>query len=144
MINPGFNVNKSFREQAETCMLTTFGSITQPFIKDTLSKKNTSVLELIMFYDTRADNPKKSFRVLSCVIYTIIKNYVCIDYLACQTKKLVEITVGSKGGSKHGDKVFTEYWVLELQILMNLMYCHGFLRNINYVVILKFPKRILE
>ena len=27
---------------------------------------------------------------------------------------------------------------------MNLMSCHGFLRNIDYVVILKCPKRMLE
>ena len=54
-----------------------------------------------MFYETRADNPGKNFRVLSCVIYTIIKNYVCIDYLDCQSKKLSEITVGSIEGSKH-------------------------------------------
>ena len=32
--------------------------------------------------------------------------YVCIDYLACQPKKLSEIPVGSGGGSKHGDKRF--------------------------------------
>ena len=84
MINPGFNVNKSFREQVEKCMYTTFGEITQPFIKSTLSKNSTSVLASIMFYEKRADNPKKAYRVLNCVIYTIIKNYVCIDYLACQ------------------------------------------------------------
>ena len=47
-------------------------------------KKNTSVLELIIFYETRADNPKKDFGVLSCFIYTIIKNCVCIDCLDCQ------------------------------------------------------------
>ena len=29
-------------------------------------------------------------------------------------------------------------------LLMNLMSCHGFLRDIDYVVILKFPKRMLE
>ena len=63
-------------------MFTTFGVITQHFIKSTLANNNTSVLALIMFYETRAD--KKYYRVLSCVIYTIIKNYVCIDYLACQ------------------------------------------------------------
>ena len=34
-----------------------------------------------MFYETRSDNPKKYFRVFSVVIYTIIKNYVYIDYL---------------------------------------------------------------
>ena len=71
----------------EKCINTTFGEITQPFIKATLSKKNTSVLALIMFYETRGDNPKKYFRVLSCVVYSIIKNYVCIEYLACIPKK---------------------------------------------------------
>ena len=63
-------------------MNTTFGEITQPFIKSTLTKNNTSVLAFVMFYDTIAE--KKAYGVLSCVIYTIIKNYVCIDYLACQ------------------------------------------------------------
>ena len=82
MINPGLNVNKAFRSQVKKCMFTTFGEITHPFIKATLAKKNTSVLALIMFYETRAD--KKSYRVLSCVIYDIIKNYVCIGYLAFQ------------------------------------------------------------
>ena len=68
-------------------MNTTFGEITQPFIKSTLANNNTIVLALIIFYEAIADNPKKAFRVLSCVIYTIIKHYVCIDYLACQYKK---------------------------------------------------------
>ena len=81
MINPDFNVKKSFREKVEKCIYNTFGEIKQPFIKATLSKNNTSVLALIMIYDTRADNPKKYFKVLSCVIYTIIKNYVCIYFL---------------------------------------------------------------
>ena len=27
---------------------------------------------------------------------------------------------------------------------MNLMSCHGFLKNINAIVILKFPKKMLE
>ena len=68
MINPGLNVNKAFREQVEKCMYTTFGEITQPFIKATLSKNNTSVLALIMFYETRADNPGKSFGMLSLLL----------------------------------------------------------------------------
>ena len=73
MINTGFNVNKAFRDQVEKCMYTTLCKITQPFIKATLSKNNTIVLALIMFYETIEDNPRKYFRVLSCVIYTIIK-----------------------------------------------------------------------
>ena len=63
-------------------MNTKFGAITQPFIKAILLKKNTRVLEVIMFYDTRAYNI--AYIVLSCVIYTTIRNYVCNDYLACQ------------------------------------------------------------
>ena len=84
LINTGLNVTKALREQVEKCVYTKFGEITQPFIKATFSKNNTSVLALIIFCETRADNPKKYFRVLSCVIYTIIKSYVCIDYLSCQ------------------------------------------------------------
>ena len=60
----------------------TFGAITKPFIRAKSLKKKTRVLELLMFYETISENI--AYRVLSCVIYTIIKNYVCIDYLACQ------------------------------------------------------------
>ena len=46
------------------------------------------VFELVIFYETRNKNAMKYFRLLSCVMYTIIDNYVCIDYLACQSNKL--------------------------------------------------------
>ena len=55
MINPSLNINKSSREQVKKCMFITFGAITKPFIKSALLNKNTNVLELIMFYETRAD-----------------------------------------------------------------------------------------
>ena len=64
-------------------MKTIFVAITQPHIKITLEKKKTRVLELLIFYETR-QNTKKAFNVLSCVIYTIISNCVCIDYLYCE------------------------------------------------------------
>ena len=145
MINIGLNVNKSFREKVERYMYNTFGETTQPFIKYTLEKNNTSVLELIMFYETRADNPEKYFRVLSCVIYIIIKNYVCIDYIYCKSKKLNEIIVVSRGGSKNGDKSFDRILGIGIPyLLMKLMSCHGFLKNISSFVILKFPKIMLE
>ena len=53
MINPSLYLNKTFREQVEECLNTIFGELTQPFIKAILSKKYTSVLALIMFYETR-------------------------------------------------------------------------------------------
>ena len=88
MINPGLNVNKAFVEQVEKCMYITFGAITQTFLKSTWAKNKTRVLALVMFYETREDNPKKYYKVLSCVIYTVIKNYVSIDYLDCQPKQI--------------------------------------------------------
>ena len=77
-------MNKESREQVDKFMITTFGTIKKPYIRATLSKKKTRALELLMFYETRPYNPKKAFKTLSCVIYTIIKNYVCIDYITCQ------------------------------------------------------------
>ena len=60
-------------------------------------------------------------------------------------KKISEITVGSIGGSKHGDKSFNIILGIGIpDLLINLMSCNGFLKNINYVVILKCPKRMLE
>ena len=53
--------------------------------------------------------------------------------------------MGSRGGSKHGHKSFDRILGIGIPDLsMNLMSCHGFLKNINSVVILKFPKRMLE
>ena len=69
------------------CMNNTFGSLTQPFIENTMIENSTSVLELLMSHDTRAKNQKKDFRVLSCVIYTIIYNDVYIEHLDFQYKK---------------------------------------------------------
>ena len=77
-------------------MNTKFVALTQPFIKTTLSNNNTSVLALLIFHETRGLKPKKYFRVLNCVIYTIIENYVCIDYRDFQSKILDKISVGSK------------------------------------------------
>ena len=126
-------------------MNNTFSEITQPFIKTTLSKNNTSVLALIIVYETRGGNPKKYFRVLICFVYSIIKNCVCFDYLACPSNKLSEINVGCIGGSKYGDKSFDRILGIGIpDLLMNLISCYGFLRNVNYVVIFKYPKRMLE
>ena len=82
MINLGLNVTKALREKVEPCMKTTFVAIAQPFNRFTFLEKKTRVLALIMFYGTKAENISNI--VLSCVIYTIINNYACIDYLAFQ------------------------------------------------------------
>ena len=106
------NVNKVFIYQVEKYMYDTFGEITQHFIKATLSKENTSVFTLIMFYETGEENHRKYFKVLSCVIYTVIKNYVCIDYLAFKLDSLSKYLLILDTEKN----VSTEYWVLEFQI----------------------------
>ena len=83
MINPKLNIIKAFREQMHKCMNNKFVSSKQPFIRATSAKNNKRVLELLMCYETR-NNPKKGFKVLSCVIYIMISNYVCIDYIECE------------------------------------------------------------
>ena len=94
-----------------------------------------------MFHDTMLINPLKYFRVLRCVSYTIIDHYVCIDYPACQSKKLIQIPMDSK----YVEKYFNKILVIGIPyLLMNLLSCHGFSGNIKYIVMLKFPKRILE
>ena len=48
-------------------------------------------------------------------------------------------------GSKHGDKSFGRILVIVIPyLLMNLISCHALLKNINSVILLKFPKRMLE
>ena len=75
-------------------------------------------------------NPKESFKVLSCVIYTIISNYVCIDYLGSESKKLSELGLGSVGRFKHVNKSYFKILGIGIpDLFMNLMSCHGFLRN---------------
>ena len=66
----------------------TFGKTTQPIIRNNMKNKNTCVLALVMFYETRHKNATKAFIVLSCVIYTIIENYVFIGYISCQSNRL--------------------------------------------------------
>ena len=94
-----------------------------------------------MFHDTRAENPRKYFRVLSCVIYTIIDHYVCIDYLACQSKQSTQIYVDYKYVGKDFNRMLG---IGIPYLLMKLFSCHGFSWNIKYIVVLKCPKRMLE
>ena len=106
-----------------------FSPITQPYIRSTLEKKRTRVSALLIPYETRK-NPKRYFKVLSCVIYTIINHYVCIDYLACEQIKLSGLPVVSGGVFKHRNKSYGKILGIGVpNLLMKLMSCHGFLRN---------------
>ena len=85
------------------------------------------------------------FRVLSCVIYTIIRNYVCIDYLGYEKIKLSDLSLGVAGSYKHIDKKYDNVLGFRiLYLLMNFLSCQGLLKNNEYVVILKCPNRMFE
>ena len=117
-----------------------FVTITQPFIEN-IVEKNTCVLELVMFYETRRKNAAKVFRVLSCVIYSIIENFVCIDYLAFKSKKISVICMDKK----YLGNIFNKLLGIGMtDLLMNLLSFHGFTKNINSTVILLCPSRIME
>ena len=50
-------------------------------ISEILLRQNIRVLELVMFFENRKQYAKKMFRVLSCVLYTIIRIWYFIEYL---------------------------------------------------------------
>ena len=83
-----------------------------------------------MFYETRK-NTKKVFKVLSCVIYKIISNSICIDYLASGPKQLRELPVSYEGVFKHKNKGYDKILGIGIPyLLMNLMSCHGYLNKV--------------
>ena len=60
--------------------------------RDCLKNKNTRVMAPIMIYENNRGIPKQVYRVLSCVVYYPIYNYVCIDYISCESKTLSSIS----------------------------------------------------
>ena len=83
--------------------------------------------------------------MLSCVIYTIISKYVCIDYLFPEESKLSYLYLGCTGKNKHNDTDYENVLGNGItDLLLNLLSCQGFLRNNESVVILKCPNRMSE
>ena len=73
------------------------------------------------------------YRVLSCVNYTLIDNYVCIDYLSCQSKKLFDIS----NNSTFKETSFNLLLGIGIpELLLDLVSCHGFMKKSNSTVIL--------
>ena len=85
------------------------------------------------------------FRVLTCVIYTIIGKYVCIDYLGSEKSKLSYLHLGCTGSNKHNGTYYDNVLVIGIpDLLLNFLSCHGFLKINESVVILKYPNRMSE
>ena len=101
MLNPHLNMNKAFKDHVKTFLSKTFGADTNKHINRKLMKRDTRVIALVVFYELGTFNPGKMFKVLSCVIYTIIDRYVCIDYLGTETKKISELKLGCSLKTRH-------------------------------------------
>ena len=83
--------------------------------------------------------------MLSCVIYTIIKKYVCIDYLGSEKLNLSYLKIGCTGSSKHNGMDYKKLFGIGIpDLLLNMLSCHVFLKNDDSVVILKCPNRMSE
>ena len=72
MLNPQLNMNKYFKYQVKTCLSDTFGADTNKHINYILLKRNTRVIALVVHYEHGNINTRKMFKVMSCVIYTMI------------------------------------------------------------------------
>ena len=87
MVNHTLDFNKVFREQVKECLKYIFNTSNIYGIRNVM-KKNTCVIALVTFYDNRTTYPMKVFTRLSFALYSVIENYICIDYLYCQYKTL--------------------------------------------------------
>ena len=82
---------------------------------------------------------------MSCIIYTLIRNYVCIHYLGYKKEKLSELLLVYGGGYKHVNKIYDSVLGIGIpDLLMNLVSCHGCLKNKDSVVILNCPNRMFK
>ena len=100
MMNPTLFKNRDFKEQVKVCFRNTFVPDTASHTNKILVKKYKSA-SISYFYDSGKTIIRKLSRVLSCVIYTIIYKYVCIDYLGTEKKKISDLKIGCKKSSKH-------------------------------------------
>ena len=122
MFNPTLHKNKVFREQVKACFNNTFGADKNKHINRTWMKRNTRVLALIVFDELGNINPRKMFKVLSCVIYTIIDRYVCIDYLGTEKKKIRELRLGYTLQIKHDGMDYDNLFGIGIpDILLNML-----------------------
>ena len=80
------------------------------------------------FYDSKGKKPKLFYRVLICVLYSIMENYFFIDYLSCQLKTFISISFNRIFGQTSFDLLLG---IGIPEVLMNLVYCHGFMEKPN-------------
>ena len=84
---------------------------------------------------------KRLYIVLSCVVYNLTENYVCIDCLSCQSKILSNISSNPTFKDK-GFNLLLGIWTPNF--LLNLVSCNGFTKKPNSTVILNCQSRLIN
>ena len=144
MINPNLSMNKDFRQQVKLCMRTKFSTSTMTHTSKILLKPNTRVLALVIFFENRKKCKENVQSIKLCNIYNY-KKLCCIDYLGYEKTKLSDLPLGGAGSYKHIDKKYDNILGFGIpDLLMNLLFCQGLLKNNESVVILKFPNMMFE
>ena len=118
-----------------------FFNLTMKTIENCLMKENTYVMALILIYENIGKDTKTVYRVLSCVVYNTINNYVCIDYLLCQSKTLCDILRNPKF------KEISFNLLLGIgipELLLNLVSCNVFIMKMNSTMVLNFQSRLIN
>ena len=88
---------------------------------------------------------RRIFRVSSCVIYTIIGKYVCIDYLGTKKSKLSELNLGGTVKYKNIDMDYENVLGIRIpDLLLIFLSCQDSLKDNKSVVILKCPHSMFE
>ena len=78
---------------------------------------------------------QKLYRVLNFVVYTFMDNYICIDYLLCQSKNLFFISCNPT----FEDIIFNILLGIDIAVLLlNIVSCHELTKNTISNVILNW------
>ena len=81
------------------------------------------------------------YKVLGCVVYSLIDNYVYIDYLLFRSKTLSSF-LSNTTFEQTSFNILLGIGVPEL--LLNLVSCHGFMKKPNSTVILNFQYHLVK
>ena len=141
IINSSLHINRIFREPVQTFLDFSLSTKTMKNIRDCLMENNTSVIVLIILYENSGKYIRKLYIVFSCVVYNLIYNYVCIEYLFFQSKILCGIS--SNPTFKETDFNLS-LGVGISELLLNLLTCHGFMKKSNWTVILNCQSRLIN
>ena len=79
--------------------------------------------------------------MLSCVVYYLIDNFVCIDYLSFKSKTLISIS-SKPEFEQISFNILLNVGITEL--LLNLLSCHGLMKKTDSTVILNFRSRLVN